>query len=768
MLNQPKTQFDEADVASSPGGQSWQIDQNPTFRLFWLSILVAIPLVTVAGRLVYLQCFIADSFTTISEHTITTYEPIFSPNGRILTSDRRVLAEDVEQFHLQMHYRWLEEPSNRSWLLKQVLSRLSLKERRDASRVEAEKRRFLWERKDSWKELAELFGMTDEDFQRQRQRVQARVERILANVEQRRADRRIAASNPKVSQSNGESSAIGRAWKTIVAALTTPPDRTFNDPVVVKEELEYHTIVTDVPLEAVVNAVSRPNLFPLVRYIESTRRTYPSGSIAPHVVGTRVRMSDLELAHRGERFPNGDPLGYVRGDDVGKTGVERSYDRYIRGIQGQRRIVKNGQGEIIRTEIVRSPAKGRDVTLTVNFELQSLAESLLDTVVDLAPNEATSKENAQPERTGGTIVVLDVHNGEVLAAASAPRFDLNLFVNSDREEWDRANSDPRRPFFPRVTAMTIPPGSVFKTLTAVAMLQSGLDPQHEIHCRGYLDSPDQYRCYTYQHWGIGHGDMPLGDAICRSCNVYFFSTARSLFRKSRRNGEPERISHWARKFGFGQRTGIDLPGERNGNLPKPDPSHKRQTVMLSETMGLAIGQARLTVTPLQIVRMMAAVANGGFLVTPHVVRDIEPANHLEESVPRVAMENSYRSHQRINTHNRRRIEGLHPRVLKQVREGLRKVVAHPKGTGYKRVRLDQVTIAGKTGTAEVGGGRKDHAWFAGYVPADAPKYAFVVVLEHAGLGGREAGPVAKQLVESMLSIGIVRRKADSLKAPLAN
>ena len=162
-------------------------------------------------------------------------------------------------------------------------------------------------------------------------------------------------------------------------------------------------------------------------------------------------------------------------------------------------------------------------------------------------------------------------------------------------------------------------------------------------------------------------------------------------------------------------------------------------------MGLAIGQSRLTVTPLQMARVMAAIANDGFLVTPHLVQSFGPARLMEgEDSPRLAIPEP------------RPIPGLTEGTLARVREGLEMVVAHPKGTGYKTVRMSEVKIAGKTGTAEVGGGRPDHAWFAGYVPADRPKYAFAIVLEHAGSGGKNAGPVARRTVETLLALGLVQ------------
>jgi penicillin-binding protein 2 len=282
--------------------------------------------------------------------------------------------------------------------------------------------------------------------------------------------------------------------------------------------------------------------------------------------------------------------------------------------------------------------------------------------------------------------------------------------------------------------MALPPGSVFKSLTATALLESGLVPDgHSIACRGFLDRPSHHRCYVFSRFGVGHGKTNLGDALCRSCNVFFFDAARRLARSGPTGHN--NLHLWAERFGFGHPTGIDLPGESSGDLPAP-PTRP----LISETMQLAIGQGPVTATPLQIVRMMAAIANGGSLVTPHVVSGHGPdaAALATRADPRAT-----------------RIANLSPRTLAIVQNGLRRVVEDPLGTGYKRIRLPEMAIAGKTGTAEVGGDLEDHAWFAGYVPADRPRLAFVVVLEHAGSGGRQAGPVARQLVQSMQAHGLI-------------
>ena len=354
-------------------------------------------------------------------------------------------------------------------------------------------------------------------------------------------------------------------------------------------------------------------------------------------------------------------------------------------------------------------------------------------------------------------MVMNVQTGAILAAVTAPRFNLQQIAHPTEQEWQAITSNRKQPLFNRVTRMAIAPGSVFKTLSAVAMLESRqLDPDKEFYCQGYLDKPTQHRCFIYRHFGVGHHDITLNDALSQSCNVYFFNAARKL--------GPQPFVNWASQFGFGKPTGIDLPGEQSGNLPSPAGKQivgsKIQLASANrslprwypgETLGLAIGQAKLTVTPLQIVRMMAAVANGGFLVTPHVVQG---------TGPRIVGEKGDRSINISPYQEPRRIPALTDDTLQRVREGLERVVSHPRGTGYKTVRLKQIPIAGKTGTAEVGVNKKDHAWFAGYVPADSPKYAFVVVLEHAGSGGKAAGPVARKLVQTMLQLDLLRPTAE--------
>ncbi|MEX0714996.1 MAG: penicillin-binding transpeptidase domain-containing protein [Planctomycetaceae bacterium] len=754
MLNRPSHSFHDR---TADDGVPWRTDARPGVRLAWLCIAFVIPLLAVVARLAYLQLALADEYVAGFEWTTESYEPIPSRDGRILSAAGEVLAYDVERFAIRMHYRWLEEPADPEWLRGQALSRLDRKERRDRARVDAEQQRVLAERARMWDRLAQLANVTPERLAEDRRRVQRRVERIIASVERRREERR----RPRSDSASRSTDAAGHAWwrtgwNRVVETLTTPPEEGGRAPLIVREELDYHPLIEGIPLEAAAEIEAHPELYPGSRVAVTTRRRYANEGVASHVVGMRTPLDAEEIAARRDRFPQGDPLDYGVGDRLGRMGVEASYDRRLHGLRGVRRIVRDRRGEIVNSEVVREPRAGRDVVLALDLSLQRRAEKLLEEAI--APARQRDREDADDANgdrgeegpaeagryehaAGACIVALDVRTGAVLAAASAPGFDLADALDPDPETQRRLNSDPRRPFFPRMTRMALPPGSVFKPLSAIAVLQDGrIDPHARHECAGYLDQPGRNRCYIFTHFGVGHGPTDLSDALCRSCNVYFYDAARRM--------GPEPMFHWARELGFGQPTGIDLPGERGGSVPVPPslrakfPEDDASPWYAGDTLGLAIGQSRVTATPMQIARLMAVIANGGELVTPHVVRVGGPTRLGEDDdFPEPPAP--------------RRISGLSDSTLARVREGLERVVADPRGTGYKHVRLHEVAIAGKTGTAEVGGGRPDHAWFAGYVPADRPRIAFVVVLEHAGSGGAAAGPVAREFVRAMLELGLV-------------
>lgn len=748
MRNRP---FHDVTRPQSRGGPL--IDHSPILRLWVLFALFLAPAAAIVARLAYVQSELTQRFVADWERTTEVLEPIPARDGRILTADGQVLAFDEPEFDIALHFRWLEDPPQPEWLDAQARSRLKREDRRDKVKLERAREDVLAQRAALHQALAKAAGCSPAALSDSCRRVQTRVERIYRLVEKRQAER--AAADTAVG-APADASWLERGWHNLKTALTTPPERPRTEPLVIREQLAAHVVVEGVSLEAVAEIESAPAQFPGVEVRRSSRRVYPAGTLAAHLIGARTAITGDELAERRAQFPSNDPQALAEGDRIGRSGLERAYDQQLRGQKGLRRIVRDRRGQIVRTDVVSPAVDGADVVLSFDSRLQAAAEAILDAALTPKPEEPpTNTDAAEPldappppvPPQGGCIVALDVRNGRVLVAAAAPRFDANLLVDHDPRAWDAAVADPRQPFFPRVTQMTIPPGSVFKVLTSIALLESGaIDPDAPFHCQGYLDEPDRNRCLIYRHYGTGHGDVTLDDALCRSCNVYFFDAARRI--------GPNAIHDWAKRFGLGRPTGSDLPGERGGVLPEP--GDKESPWYPGTTLQFAIGQASLAVTPLQVAQMMAAVANDGFLVTPSFVR---PAANLLLSEDRGVQLAAFDSS--ATRPVRRPIQGLSPGTLARVRTGLRMVVEDPYGTG-KRVRLDEVAIAGKTGTAEVGGGRPDHAWFAGYVPADHPRVAFVVVLEHGGSGGHVAGPVAREFVKRLLEAGVIRpdRRSD--------
>ncbi len=726
-------------------------DGSPRLRLRVLMGVFVLAACGIMGRLYYLQVMIPDRFLVDEANTFETFETIPSRDGRILTTDGRVLAFDALQYDLELEYRWLEDPPNPRWLNRQARELVG-QSRNELSTDEA-RQRIVEIRDDMWRQLADNADIDDEAFQRLRRQVQERVERIHRSVAERQQRNSIAAYDEADGVAGGNW--WERGWNGIVRELTTPPDRGgSSDPLVVLEELQHHVLLEDVSLELISLIESQPSRFPGTRIRTSTTREYPEHSLASHIIGIRTpwTVDDEAAIDEVHDATTENPDSPGLGDRVGRIGIEASYDRILRGHPGVRRIVRNADGDVIHEEMIADAVHGVDVVLSIDASLQERAEALLAAALTPASSSESSATEELPEEattpTGGCIVAIDVRTGNVLAAASAPTYDLNQLIHPDTETWQALNEDPRRPFFSRATQMTAPPGSVFKILTAVAALESGIiEPDTLIHCQGYLDDPDSHRCYLYRRFGGRHGDLDVTDALCRSCNVFFFAAARQM--------GPEPIVDWARRFGFGASTGLDLNGEPVGNLPTPPgyvwqtsnrPNDNDDRWYPGTTLQVAIGQASLTVSPLQATRMVAAVANGGWLVTPRLVERID-SFESDSSSSDIQLAAATTSHDEPQ-----RIDGLSESTLGVIREGMEEVVSSPYGTG-QLARIDDLPIAGKTGTAEVGGGLPDHAWFAGYAPADAPQVAFVVMLEHGGSGGRSAGPIARELVLALREFG---------------
>lgn len=427
-------------------------------------------------------------------------------------------------------------------------------------------------------------------------------------------------------------------------------------------------------------------------------RNYPYGARFCHALGHLGEVSDEELRR---------DTTYRRLDYVGRAGIEAQYERTLRGRDGLRYAEVDATGREIRPLSEKRPepaVPGKDIYVTLDDRLQELACRL----------------TADYDRAA--VVGLDIATGGVLCLVSQPGFDPNLFLSPiSTENWASLTSNPSKPFFERATASCYPPGSTFKPLVALAALARGvLTPQSLLEpCTGSY----RYGNRVFKCWSV-HGQLNLVNAIAQSCNCYFYQVGLRLGLDS--------LAAWARRLGMGVCTGIDLPGERAGNIPTRQWLDRRYGTggwTSGVLLNLSIGQGEILATPLQMAQLYAALANDGVYYTPHVVARTESAGRV------------------VSVHvPQRHAVPIDRTLLAQVKQGLTRVVEH--GTG-QAARLHEIEIAGKTGTAQ-NPPRPDHAWFVGYAPADSPQVVFAVLVENAGHGGAVAAPIAAELFRAWL------------------
>ena len=444
------------------------------------------------------------------------------------------------------------------------------------------------------------------------------------------------------------------------------------------------------------------------------RRSYADGPMAAHVVGYLGEINQRQLKLLKDR-------GYVTGDEIGQYGLERRWEELLRGQSGGQQVEVDALGRRVRVLHEVTDIPGDTVHLTLDLELQEAAYEALK-----------GKE--------GTLVVLDVNSGAVLALASTPAFDPNIFARGIKnEEWSDLIKDRLRPLNNRAIQGQYPPGSTFKIIMAIAALEEGVvNPDAHIQDPGFFPFGNR----SFRDWKKGgHGAVNLHKAIVESCDTYFYQLGPKL--------GVDRIAKWARAFGLGEKTGLALDDERSGVIPDTQWKRKRfrQPWFPGETVSVAIGQGYVTVTPLQLANMMAAVANGGKLYRPYLVTKVESVDGatVREYKPELV----------------RKIE-LKAETLNRVHKALADVVNGTGGTGGA-ARSPLIQVAGKTGTAQViemkgaylkseqlSYFNRDHAWFVSYAPVDKPQIAVAVLVEHGGHGGSAAAPLAKKVFEKFV------------------
>lgn len=437
-------------------------------------------------------------------------------------------------------------------------------------------------------------------------------------------------------------------------------------------------------------------------------RRYPLGLFASHLLGYVGEVSDKEL--EDPKFS----ATYTRGDLIGRMGIERQYESYLRGVDGKRFVEVNALGrkaELLGDKRPIVPKRGADVALSIDLDLQRAAEEAF-------------KPGAR-----GAIVAIDPRTGEVLALASKPNYDPNEFSTGiTRARWDELSQGGNYPLFNRAIQAAYPPGSTLKPFVALAGLAV-----HAISSTTTFKEP----CYGYYQFGSrkfgcwdknGHGWLALHDAIARSCDVYFYQLGL-------RTGL-DRISDMMKRFGLSDRTGVDLPQERRGLFPDPAWYDRRFGVgrwSKGLVLNLAIGQGEVSLTPIKLAQITAALAANGVLRRPHLLRGIS-----RDGVP---VPNSMPASDSLTQDLK-----LDPGDLGAIRSAMVAVVNEQGGTG-SFARVDSVTVAGKTGTAQNPHG-EDHAIFICFAPASNPEIVVAVLAENAGHGGSAAAPLAQRVLQA--------------------
>jgi len=478
------------------------------------------------------------------------------------------------------------------------------------------------------------------------------------------------------------------------------PPKSFRIP----EELSLHPILKNVDFDTMAWAEVASENFPDITVQTVQRRTYPNNDLAAHILGFTGLVNKQELEKYGVVYDGSPAKRFLPGDRIGRMGIEKTYNRALRGERGELIAEVDSAGRRRKIVFEKLPKPGHDVFLTIEANLQRAAEEALGKQV-------------------GAFVVMNPENGEILAMATYPRFDPNTLSR----DYARLIKNPLHPLLNRATQGLLPCGSTFKVVTLTAGLESGrISPDTIFPCTGtFWLKKTRFGCWNE----YGHGEINLLTAVEQSCNIYFYQAACKIGGKL--------IVKWAKRFGFASKTGIDIT-EESGRLPR--------IYWEGDACNLAVGQGNLLVTPLQLARAFAAIANGGTLVTPHIMLKI--ADH-EGKVIDTGI--SHCTPQRLN---------ISPSTIKFIRKALRAVVVEGTVSNVAEAAdLQKWGVAAKSGTAETGKEDVNHAWLAGFVPYDAPRtplgrprICFAIVAERVpGFGGETCAPILKKFLEYYFS-----------------
>jgi len=434
-------------------------------------------------------------------------------------------------------------------------------------------------------------------------------------------------------------------------------------------------------------------------------RYYPHGELASHILGYIGEISEEDLTRLRES-------GYYVGAVVGKKGIERTYDRVLRGEDGGVQIEVDASGVQRRTLAYKKPIQGQTLQLSIDWKVQALAEQLMGDQI-------------------GSIVITNPKTGEILALVSHPNFDPNEFVSGiSYKDWNKLLKDKNHPLENRAIQGQYPPGSIFKLITGLAALEEGvIDFKKVFLCKGIF----WYKTWPYRCWRTsGHGWVNLERAIIESCDIFFYQLSLLV--------KVDKISDMAKEMGLGSKTKVDLDSEAVGLVPSPawKEATQHQPWFPGNTIQMSFGQGYLLTTPLQMLDVTSGLAMDGKIYKPHLLYKIVDQNTgrmVFEKEPEILKEGK-----------------IDQKYLDFIKATMEKVISSAAGTG-KKARINGVRVAGKTGTSENPHG-DTHAWFTAFAPAEDPKVAIIVMVENGGEGGVVSAPIAKRVMEQALGVDV--------------
>jgi penicillin-binding protein 2 len=654
-----------------------------TIRIAVLGVLILVIFVALFSRLWFLQVLAADNYRQLAKENRVRRVQTEPPRGRVFDSNGKLLVDNRRSLAITVDRQRIDERDEQNALLRKLTTLIVDRE-------------------------------------------------CLPSKKER---------EPRPEKLKRERTQTFRAMKEHLADITVSPFK----PV---------AVAYDVPLEAVMCIRDNRENFPGVADEQLSLREYPQGATAAQIVGYVGEITKDEL--KSDYFKNAQPR-YAPGDIVGHMGLERYYDRILRGRPGISKVVVDSSGDPIGpSQTIQEQSTGKDLSLSVDTRVQRLTEQALANGA-----QAAAGFNQPPE---GGAVVMDPSTGGIIAMASYPTYDPAIladgysFKDANLLGAKTPNEGGDDALFNRVTQSEVPPGSTFKVVTAAAgIVNHLLAPTEQIDCNPYFEYlGEQFNNYTTADLGF----VELARSLEISCDTYYYIVGARLedqFGVARGDGS-ERFQKYMRRVSFGHPTGLDLPFETSGRVPDEawyedfcplvnTRDFCDQGWLPGYTVNMAIGQGDLTVSPLQMAVMYAAIANGGDVLQPHLAARITQPNP-ETGESEVVREIEPRA---VNT------LGLDEASLATMREGLIQVVSGGGGTAtgaFAGFPLDQYQVAGKTGTAQIGSveSGNNYAWFTSYAPADDPQYVVVVYVRGPGHGGDTAAPIAREIYEGIFEL----------------